>query len=33
MTENTDADDEEDIDSLVYVDLEEYLQDNYDGIR
>jgi hypothetical protein len=32
MTENTDADDEEDIESLVYVDLEEYIEDNYEGI-
>ena len=32
MSENTDADDEEDIESLVYVDLEEYIEDNYEGI-
>ncbi len=32
MSENTDADDEEDIESLVYVDLEEYIEDNYEEI-
>ena len=32
MSENTDAEDEEDIESLVYVDLEEYIEDNYEEI-